>query len=354
MTKTSKSKATLKVGVIGLGMGTGHVIGFNAHPRCEVVAVTDLNMDRVNAVADQHNVPGRYSSAEKMFASEKLDIVAVATPNKFHMSLTIMALQNGCHVLCEKPMAMSANEARKMIAASKKARKRLMIDFSYRFKPQSWAIRKQVEAGILGDVYYGRTTWLRRRGIPGFGGWFGIKDLAGGGPLIDLGVHRVDMALWLMGYPQPTYAMGATYDPIASALAKKEGKAFDVEDFAAGFVQFDNGATLAVEASWAGNTKESDTMETMLVGTKGGLRQYNVNEGYNFEAEIYTEHEGCQFDMKVHPPVPDCPTAQVHFADCILNNTPHTATGKEGLIVMEILDALYKSAAQGKPVKIAR
>jgi len=170
--------------------------------------------------------------------------------------------------------------------------------------------------------------------------------------LIDLGVHRLDLALWLMNYPKPEWVMGSAYNKIAAPLAKKSGKAFDVEDLAAGFIKFKNGASLEVEASWAANIGENELMETRLYGPKGGLVQRNVGEGYKFEAEIYVEREGSQFDMKLHPPVPAVKSGMHHFLECIRNNTPHVATGEEGLIVMELLDAIYLSAKKGNPVRV--
>ena len=227
-----------------------------------------------------------------------------------------------------------------------------MINFSYRFTEQSMALKQQVEAGILGDVYFARTIWHRRRGLPGFGGWFGQKALSGGGPLIDLGVHRLDLALWLMGYPKPVWVMGSTYNPIGSALAQEKGKQFDVEDLAVGLIKFDNGATLELEASWAANINERELMETRLFGTKAGLVQRNLEETYKFEAEIYLERDGAHFDMKLHGPTRPVPTSMAHFVDSILNDTPHIATGEEGLLVMEILDAIYATAKLGQPVRV--
>jgi len=190
--------------------------------------------------------------------------------------------------------------------------------------------------------------------MPGFGGWFGQKALSGGGPLIDLGVHRLDLALWLMGHPQPVWVLGGAYDPIGSAQARKERKAFDVEDLAAGMIRFANGATLIVEASWAANIRENELMETRLLGTKAGLVQRNVNEGYGFEAEMYIEHDGRQFDMKLHPPMPGVKSAYHHFVDCILDGAPHIATADEGIVVMDLLDAIYASARRGAPVRIGK
>ena len=342
----------LRCGVIGLGMGKGHIRGYQSHPNAEVVAIADQSVERLEACGNEFNVPSRYESAEEMLEKEELDVVSVVTPNKFHKPLTLAAFKAGCHVLCEKPMAMSADEGREMLAAAKKARKRLMINFSYRFTEQSWALKKQVDSGILGEVYFARTIWHRRRGMPGFGGWFGTKALAGGGPLIDLGVHRIDLALWLMGYPKPTWIMGGAWNPIATEIAKREKKTFDVEDLAAGMVKFDNGAVLSVEASWAANIAEREMMETRLFGTKAGLVQRNRNEGYEFEAELYMERDGAQFDMKLHPPVPAAQSSYFHFIDCITKDVPHLATGEEGLIVMEILDSIYKSAQTGAPIQV--
>ncbi|MCX7847741.1 MAG: Gfo/Idh/MocA family oxidoreductase [bacterium] len=343
----------LRVGVVGLGMGRNHITGFKSHPQAEVVAISDTNEARLREIGDQHGIPARYTAFDEMLAREHLDIVAIATPNAFHMPQTVAALKAGCHVLCEKPMAINAQEARLMLDTARAAGKRIMINFSYRFTEQSWALKQQVDSGILGEIYFARTVWHRRRGIPGFGGWFGQKTLAGGGPLIDLGVHRLDLALWLMGYPTPVWVLGSTYNHLASDLARRENKTFDVEDFAVGIVKFANGATLIVEASWAANIKERELMETRLLGTKGGLVQHNINEGYSFEAELYFERNGCHFDMRLHPPVPAVKSPMYHFVESILTNTPHIATGEEGLVVMQLLDALYASAAQGRPIALA-
>lgn len=317
-----------------------------------MVAIADPDVKRLSTVGDEYGVSKRYADAMEMLAKEKLDVVSVATPNKFHKNLTIAGLEAGCHVLCEKPMAMNAQEAAEMNAAARKARKRIMINFSFRFNPYSWALKKEADAGVLGKVYFGRTIWLRRRGMPGFGGWFGQKELSGGGPLIDLGVHRLDLALWLMGYPRPVWVMGATHDHIARAKAKKEGKSFDVEDFAAAMIRFSNGAMLELEASWAGNIRERELMETRVLGTQGGLVQRNLNEGYDFEGEIHVERNGYLYDLKAHGPLPGPGSAMEHFIESIVTNKPHSATGEEGEVVMQLLDAIYESAAKRQPVKI--
>ncbi len=345
-----------RVGVVGLGMGQGHIRSFQSHPNSDVVAITDVNEDRLKEIGEKFGIKARYTDHSKMLAEEDLDIVGVATPNIFHKPITIEALEAGCHVLCEKPMAMNAQEAEDMLAAAKTADRKLMINFSFRFKPQSWAIKRQVERGRIGDVYMARTLWHRRRGFPGFGGWFGQKDKSGGGPLIDLGVHRLDLALWFMGYPEPTYVLGSTYNHIGKRVSKEEGKKYDVEDLAAAFIKFKNGACLILEASWAANIQQKEHMKTRLFGTKGGALNYNLNGGYDFGTDLYVEEDGCQFDMKLNSKmgIKDAPPTAMHnMVDSLVTGNPNTATGQEGLIVMKLLDAIYKSAETGEPVKIS-
>ena len=342
----------LRVGVIGLGIGRRHIEGWREHAGVDVVAIADPDPARLEAVGNQFGIVERHASAETMLAGGGLDVVSICTPNKFHKELTLAAFDAGCHVLCEKPMAMNTDEGRAMLAAAKRAGRRLMINFSYRFSAASRGLKAQVESGMFGEFYFGRTVWHRRRGMPGFGGWFGTKALSGGGPLIDLGVHRLDLALWLMGYPKPTWVLGSTHEPIARELAAKSGKTFDVEDLAAALIRFDNGATLILEASWAANIQEAELMETRLLGTRAGLLQKNRDEGYSFDAYIFTEKDGAQLDIHVHQPQLPARSGMHDFAQAILSDTPHPAPGEEGLIVMEILDAIYASAQSGAPVRI--
>ena len=344
---------TLRVGVIGLGMGQFHVQNYRKAAGCEVVALADVDEKRLKAFADEQKIEARYTDAAKMLEKEKLDVVSVATPNKFHCPLTVAALEAGAHVLCEKPMALSQSQCHEMLQAARKANRRLMINFSYRFTEQSQALKQLVDSGFLGEVYTARTCWLRRRGMPGFGGWFGQKDMAGGGPLIDLGVHRIDLALWLMGYPQPAWVMGTTNDAIARELADRAGKKFDVENHATGMVKFQSGASLLIEASWACNRSEPEYMETRLYGTKAGLVQKNQGGGYQFIAQTFEERAGCQYDSELKPPFPASSDAMQHFIAAIRDDVPHSASGEEGLIVQQILDGLYESARSGEPIKIA-
>lgn len=340
----------LKVGVVGLGMGRTHIAGYKSHPGAEVVALCDRDEKRLDIVSKEFGILRKFTEAEEMFQKADLDAVSIATPNKFHAPLTIAALKAGLHVLCEKPMAMNSEEAQKMNDMAKKTGKNLMVNFSFRFTDVSFALKQQVDSGVIGDIYFGRTVWHRRRGIP-LKESFCEKDLSGGGPLIDLGVHRLDLALWLMGYPEPVSISGSTYDFIGRETAVKLKRKFDVEDLACGLIKFKNGATLILEASWALNIKEPEHMVTMLCGTKGGLVHQNIGGGYEFRGEIYTEEGGHLFTKIVDRSITPTPSAYHEFVNSILEKRKPLATPEEGIKVMKILDGIYESAQTGREMR---
>jgi predicted dehydrogenase len=222
-----------------------------------------------------------------------------------------------------------------------------MVNFNYRFSEPSWLIHQAVTSGIVGDIYYAKTGWLRNRGIPGIGGWFTTKRLSGGGALIDLGVHRLDLALWYMGYPQPISATGTIHGQFGKILADSQGKTFDVDDLAVGFVRFANGASLVIEASWAGNSEKREEMFTQIFGTRGGAIQRNVGEGYEFEARIFQDVAGTLTEVKPLSGLQGLEPIRHHFIHCLQKGIEPIAPGEHGLVLMQILDAIYASAASG-------
>ncbi len=350
-------KDVLNVAVIGLGMGRGHLSGYAECPRSRPVALCDIDEDRLAERAKGHDIPASalYSDYQKLIADARkleLDAVSVALPNALHAPVVLAALNAGLHVLCEKPMAMTAQEARGMLDAARKADRKLGINFSFRFRPQSRALKRVVDAGEVGDIYYGRTVWHRRRGLPKFGGWFGQKKLSGGGPVIDLGVHRMDLAMWLMGNPRPVTVSGSTYNVIGARLAEEQGKQFDVEDLGAALIRFDNGATLILEASWAGFSEKKEDQVTQLWGTKGGLVQRNVGEGYDYEALLFTETAETLWAANLQQVTFPVPSAYADFAEAVLDDRDPLATAQHGLDVQNILDAVYESARTGREVVI--
>ena len=346
-------KARIKVGIVGLGMGAMHLEDYCRNPLCEVTAIADINMERLNQFRDKYHIVNCYTNEKEMFEKCSLDAVSLATPNYLHCNMTLAALKRGLHVLCEKPMAMNLEQGQKMKSAALKTGKNLMINMSFRFNDMSFALKQQVEAGVIGSIYFGRTVWHRRRGIPGvsFGddnqSWFSDKQRAGGGPLIDLGVHRLDLALWLMGYPKVKSVSGCTYNVIA---ARKAGPDYNVEDLACGMIRFTNGATLILEASWALNIQEQEYMVTCLYGDKGGLSQKNLDSGYNFAAELYLEEVGNLYTKKLDRACVKAPSAYQEFINSIAEKRKPLVKLDEALEVQKILDGLYASASQGREI----
>lgn len=339
------------VGVIGVGIGSFHIQGYQQCPDAEVVAVCDLNEARAKATADQYCIPNVYMDYNEMLKREDIDAVSVCTPNFLHAPISIAAFEAGKHVICEKPLAMNPIEGEAMVAASKKAGKLFMTAFNNRFRGDTQVLKKFIENGELGEIYFGKTGWIRRKGIPGMGGWFTTKSKSGGGPLIDIGVHVLDLALWLMGNPKAVTVTGTTYAKFGPkgegtggwGIAESDGS-FDVEDLAAGFIRLDTGATLMLEASWASHIKQ-DMIYTNLCGTKGGA---DVDP-----LRIYTDINGIPSDITPsYPQVAGHIMEIKHFVDCLVNGTELISTGEHGLEVVRILDAIYKSAATGKEISL--
>jgi predicted dehydrogenase len=348
-------KKLLRVAVVGLGMGRTHIRCYRASGCAEVAAICDVSREALERAGKEYGVERRYTDYRRMLRQERLDAVSVALPNALHERFTVAALRRGLHVLCEKPMAHSLASARRMAAAARRSGRLLMINFSYRASPAARWLRAAVDEGRLGRIYFARTGWHRRRGIPKFGGWFGRRELAGGGPLIDLGVHRLDLAWWLMGRPEPVTASGAAWAEIGPRLAREQGKVFTTEDMAAGLVRFRGGAVAAVEASWACNCEREEEMFTELYGTAGGAVQRNVGEGYDFESLLFLDAGGRQVDLraKLPPKTSDEESSIAEFARLALaGRTRAEGDWRDGLAVQRMLEGIYRSARLGREVRV--
>nr|MBQ4319995.1 Gfo/Idh/MocA family oxidoreductase [Clostridia bacterium] len=348
----------LKVGIIGCGnISGGHIAGYKAlSDKVSVEAVCDIDEERVKAYAAKHGVERWYTDAKEMFANEKLDAVSVCTWNSQHCPMTVLALENGAHVICEKPMAMNQAEGELMMETAKKHGKLLQIGFVRRFLNDAATVKKFIEAGDMGELYYAKATYLRRNGCPGR--WFGDKAYSGGGPLIDLGVHVIDLVRYLAGCPQPVSVYGVTYNNLGYNRAaggqtwvstSKGTYDYNVEDMASALVRFDNGLTLQVEASFNLNIK-ADTGSVHLFGTKAGA-------SVSPDIEFYTDKNGMLVDIK--PSTNNTTDYRgmfekeiAHFVDCVLNGTECIAPAEDGVALMKILDAIYESAATGHEVII--
>jgi len=352
MAKTKRT-SQLRGAVIGLGIGKHHAQGYLDAPESNLVAVVDLNAERLKPWAEKLGEHAVFDDHKKMLKAVKPDLVSVALPNALHKSMTLDALKAGAHVLCEKPMAMNVREATAMRDAAKRARRRLGINLSFRFTPQARALKDLADTGFLGDAYHAHTQWTRRDGIPGFGGWFGQKAMSGGGPLIDLGVHRIDLAMWLMGSPNPLTVSATTHERIGIPRAKKAKQKFDVEDFAAGFIRFDNGASMTLNISWAGHQAKQELMVTSVTGTDGTMVHRNDDEGkYNFVGEYFHEVAGHKMSGRVDVARRDIRTSFGEMVRAVVENRRPLADAEDGLRIQRVLDGLYKSAATGREVKV--
>lgn len=341
-----------KIGIIGVGgIAQGkHIPAFVNHPDVEIVAVCDANEEILNKVANELGVKHRFTDYNDLIKIDEIDAVDVCTPNFAHAEPTIKALNAGKHVLCEKPIARNAEEGAAMVEAAKKAGKQLMIAYCWRWHTGAQALKRFIDAGDMGDIYYARVHALRRRGIPGWG-VFTQKDKQGGGPLIDIGCHLLDLTLWLMGQPKPVAVSGQCYTKfgnrpgLVGLLGQWDHTNYTVEDFATGLVRFDNGATLTIESSFAANVEKS-IINTHLLGTEGGCQLDPL--------KIFREERQTLVDVTpvFLPEVKWHETEIFEFIDAIRNGTPVPVTGEEGLTVTRIIDAIYKSSDEGKEIKI--
>ena len=345
------SEKDLKVGVVGLGMGRDHLQKFAKVAGCVCTAICDQNVPLLNQIGDEFSIAARFGTFEEFLETADIDVVSLAVPNFLHKDMTLAALKRGWHVLCEKPMAMNTAEAREMAEAVRRSGKKFMIHFNQRFRPEHRYFRDLIKSGALGDVYYASAGWRRMRGMPHFGGWFGQKKMSGGGPLIDLGVHMLDLTRWLVGNPKVVTVSASTFSHIGQATALLQKKEFDVEDLASALIRFDDGSTLVLEVSWALNFEEREKVYLEMSGTKGGLSSicYDYRES---NVCIFREENGALI-KSVPLKYPDATeTAQSYFLRAIREDFEPEGGADDGLEIMRILDAIYESARIGREVEL--
>lgn len=347
-----------KVGIIGNGgiCKGAHLEEYLNDERIEVAAVCDIIEERAQFLKDNYFPDAKvYTDYKELLKDESIDSVDICTPNYLHSIIAVAAFEAGKHVFCEKPDAINVEEVLKMQAAAEKAGKILMVMRNNRYVDASVFAKKYIDAGKMGEIYAGRCGWQRRRGIPGKGGWFTTKEQSGGGPLIDLGVHMIDLAIWLMGNPTPVSVSGNTYskfsdndtsDSVNSDFGDKNAAGtFDVEDLAMGMIRFDNGAVLQIEFSWASNVKRERRF-VELRGTKSGLKWENG------QVEFYTEDDGELLDISA--PNTDEHHGHFnnlkHFYDVVIDGAEPKFVPQQGVDMVKILCAVYESAKTGKEV----
>ena len=350
----------LKVAVIGVGnISYYHIINYIKNPHAELVAFCDINPDTLKRRGEEFNVKNLFTDYNEMFAKmPEIDLVSVCTWNNAHAPASIAALNAGKHVLCEKPMAMNAAEAKEMYQAALKNKRVLQVGFVRRFGNDAAVIRDFSEHGALGELYYARASYVRRNGNPG--GWFGDKSRSGGGPLIDLGVHVIDLVRYLMGNPKPVSVSGAAFRKLGNRPNIKTPRAYnatvtskkdvcDVEDFATALIRFEGGRVLNVQAGFSLNLG-SDETNIELFGTKGGVK-------LDPEVKLFTEMNDYLADVSLSADTAfDFGGAFQNeidaFIGAVRGETPVLASAEDGVVLMKILDAVYKSAETGQEVLI--
>jgi len=343
---------TVNVGIIGTGgIATNqHMPALEKQPDVKILAVCDVNEESANKAAERFNVPHVFADYKKLLEMSEIDAVHVCTPNFLHMPPTVEALNAGKHVIVEKPIARNAVEGAQMVEAARKNNKKLMVAQNMRFDGGSQTLKRIIDAGELGEIYFARVHALRRRGIPSWG-VFTDKEKQGGGPLIDIGVHILDLTLFLMGHPKPITCSGQAFTKIGNTPGHVgvwgpwDYKNYTVEDYAAGFVRLENGASLVIESSFAANIGE-DRFTSALLGTKGGAETSPL--------KIFGEQHGTLLDITpVHVPKVSSYEGEVRgFYDAIQNDTEPPVTGEQALNVMKILDGIYTSSETGREVVI--
>lgn len=349
----------IKIAIIGCGgiAYHAHLTSYRKIERFDIVAVCDIIPERAEKFAAELGISAVYTDYHDVLKIDGLQAVDICTPNYLHSVIAVDALNAGLHVLCEKPDAINPSEAEKMKQAAERNGKTLMVIRNNRFLIQSQYLKQYIADGKLGKIYAGRCGWQRRRGVPGRGGWFTTKAQSGGGPLIDLGVHMIDLAMWLMGNPHPVAVSGCTYaeftsdDGTESSASKygtkTENGTFDVEDLAMGFIRFDNGACLQIEFSWASNiARENKFFE--LRGTKAGAEWSTVDD----ELRIYSEEYGKTVDIIPHlGKAPHGHEGNLsNFADVLEGKAEPVFLPEQGVDMIKILSAIYESAETGKEV----
>lgn len=353
----------LKIGIVGCGgiANQKHLPALAGIEEVELVAFCDIVEERAILSKNTYGIPeGRvYTDYKEMLENEELDVVHVCTPNSSHAEISIAAMEADNHVMCEKPMAKTSEEARAMVEASERTGKKLTIGYQNRFRKDSQFLHAACADGELGEIYNAKAHAIRRRAVPTWG-VFLDEEAQGGGPLIDIGTHALDLTLWMMNNYQPKYVVGKAYHKLsdtenaANAFGPWDPKEFTVEDSAFGFIVMENGATIYLESSWALNSLDVKEAKTTLHGTKAGA---DMNDGLT----INGEERGLQYDKKIvletggvdfydgsgdNPEVLEAKA----WIDAILYDKEVVVKPEEALVVTEILEAFYKSSDTGEPV----
>lgn len=368
----------LQIGFIGCGgIANGkHFPALKQYPElCEMVAFCDIVPERAEKAAKEYGTPEAkvYTDYNEMLKDEAIDVVHVLTPNVVHCPATVAAFKAGKHVMCEKPMAESTASAQKMIDAWKESGKMFTIGYQNRFRPEVQVLHKACEAGDLGEIYYAKAHALRRRAVPTWG-VFPNKKLQGGGPLIDIGTHALDMTLWMMNNYKPASVTGSVFYKLGHDAEAAQSNIwgpwdpdkYEVEDSAFGFIKMENGATIVLESSWALNILNPHEAATTLCGTKAGAEMRSpLDQKYKEDTLVFTrDYHGRMTEEHLSPGGEVAffggKSTEAHVLEAgrwlkaVLGDGEPLVKPEQAFVVTQILEGIYKSAAAGKEVKFKK
>ncbi|WP_460688804.1 Gfo/Idh/MocA family protein [Nesterenkonia suensis] len=367
--RTEQAADVMRVGVIGLGWaGQQHLEGFSQTEGVEILALAGMEDDLRQTLGEQYAVPHRVPTWEELLEIESLDAVSIAVPTFLHAPIAIAALAKGLHVLCEKPLARDAEEGQTMVEAARSAGRVLDVAFNHRRRGDIAALKSVIDAGELGRSYYAKASWLRRQGIPQLGSWFTSKELSGGGPMIDIGVHVLDYALYLLGEPKAVTVTASAFAELGTrgrggakngSVAREDtAREYEVEDFSSAFVRFDDGSTLILEAGWATYRESQDLLDFSVYGTEGGAHLHVAGAAKTpvGELRVFTDQEGetADYELTAEPGRGHRQVVQ-DFVEVVRGDRGRWRD-HDGSLALErarIIDACYRSAADRQEVRLA-
>jgi len=340
----------LRMAIIGSGQiaQVTHIPNYQLMGNVEIVGICDTRLEAAKTVAEKFGIEKYYDSHKEMLEEVKPDAVTICVPNKFHCQITLDALEAGCHVFCEKPPAITVEEAESMEKKAQEKEKLLSYGFHFRASEHVAFLKNRIKVGKMGEIYHTEVKWHRRRGIPGWG-CFTNKEIQGGGPLIDIGAHMLDSALYLLDYPEISYVCATSSDRIGKTskvglMGGWDPERFTVEDGIFGYIRFADGTSLDLQTSFAINRKEKDVRSVKFYGSKEGADL--------FPLEIYGEEDGQLVDHTF----PFLETRDWHldvdtnFVKACLGEEELLVTAKQGAYIQKLICALYESAKTGRPV----
>lgn len=347
---------SIHFGLIGAGqIAWPSAASINRHPHASVMAAHDLNAERLGALCRENSISRPYTTVDQLLADPEIDAVYIAVPNKFHAPLAKQALEAGKHVILEKPFAMNYTEALEVVETARRTGKVFTLGMNQRFARDSMRMYQLAREGVFGEIYHAKAFWFRRTGIPKLGTWFGKRELAGGGALYDIGVHLLDLCLFVIDNFEPVSVTGITETRFGNrglgegnwGHSEREHPEFDVDDFSSAFIRFANGATVTLDVTWACHAEEGNRNDVHLYGTEAGGRCY--------PAKLFKYG-----DKPGEYSILESPEASLPFTTDRFHNFINHLRGEEelcvkpeqALVVQRILDAIAESSANGSEVKL--